>query len=92
VTYPGFTPVGNATLVVANVLTCNKHSPYAPSAVHTPVPACLHCIAKAPAHARHWGLTPELCCRCCLRVLLLLLLQVNLVLEFCDWGCLRDTL
>jgi hypothetical protein len=25
VTYPGFTPVGNATLVVANVLTCNKH-------------------------------------------------------------------
>jgi hypothetical protein len=23
---PGFTPVGNATLVVANVLTCNKHS------------------------------------------------------------------
>jgi hypothetical protein len=27
VTYPGFTPVGNATLVVANVLTCNKHSP-----------------------------------------------------------------
>jgi hypothetical protein len=26
VTYPGFTPVGNATLVVANVLTCNKHS------------------------------------------------------------------
>jgi hypothetical protein len=21
-----------------------------------------------------------------------LLLQVNLVLEFCDWGCLRDTL
>jgi hypothetical protein len=27
VTYPGFTPVGNATLVVVNVLTCNKHSP-----------------------------------------------------------------
>jgi hypothetical protein len=26
VTYPGFTPVGNATLAVANVLTCNKHS------------------------------------------------------------------
>jgi hypothetical protein len=26
VTDPGFTPVGNATLVVANVLTCNKHS------------------------------------------------------------------
>jgi hypothetical protein len=26
VTYPGFTPVGNATLVVANVLMCNKHS------------------------------------------------------------------
>jgi hypothetical protein len=26
VTYPGSTPVGNATLVVANVLTCNKHS------------------------------------------------------------------
>jgi hypothetical protein len=29
VIYPGSTPVGNATLVVANVLTCNKHSPYA---------------------------------------------------------------
>jgi hypothetical protein len=28
VTYPGFTPVGNAALVVANVLTCNKHSQY----------------------------------------------------------------
>jgi hypothetical protein len=27
VIYPGSTPVGNATLVVANVLTCNKHSP-----------------------------------------------------------------
>jgi hypothetical protein len=26
VIYPGSTPVGNATLVVANVLTCNKHS------------------------------------------------------------------
>jgi hypothetical protein len=28
VIYPGSTPVGNATLVVANVLTCNKHSPH----------------------------------------------------------------
>jgi hypothetical protein len=27
VIYSGSTPVGNATLVVANVLTCNKHSP-----------------------------------------------------------------
>jgi hypothetical protein len=26
VIYPGSTPVGNATLVVANVLTCSKHS------------------------------------------------------------------
>jgi hypothetical protein len=26
VIYPGSTPVGNATLVVANMLTCNKHS------------------------------------------------------------------
>jgi hypothetical protein len=26
VIYPGSAPVGNATLVVANVLTCNKHS------------------------------------------------------------------
>jgi hypothetical protein len=26
VIYPGSTPVGNATLVVANVLRCNKHS------------------------------------------------------------------
>jgi hypothetical protein len=26
VIYPGSTPVGNATLVVANVLTCNKYS------------------------------------------------------------------
>ena len=25
--YPGYIPVGNATLVVANVLTCNTHSP-----------------------------------------------------------------
>jgi hypothetical protein len=24
--YPGSTPVGNATLVVANVLTCNKNN------------------------------------------------------------------
>jgi hypothetical protein len=28
VIYPGSTPVGNATLVVANVLTCTKHSPH----------------------------------------------------------------
>jgi hypothetical protein len=28
VIYPGSTPVGNATLVVANVLTCNKYSHY----------------------------------------------------------------
>jgi hypothetical protein len=28
VIYPGSTPVGNATLVVANVLTCDKHSSY----------------------------------------------------------------
>jgi hypothetical protein len=28
VIYPGSTPVGNATLVVVNVLTCNKHSHY----------------------------------------------------------------
>jgi hypothetical protein len=27
VIYPGSTPVGSATLVVANVLTCNKYSP-----------------------------------------------------------------
>jgi hypothetical protein len=27
VIYPGSTPVGNATLVVANMLTCNKHTP-----------------------------------------------------------------
>jgi hypothetical protein len=27
VIYPGSTPMGNATLVVANVLTCNKYSP-----------------------------------------------------------------
>jgi hypothetical protein len=26
VIYPGSTPVGNATLAVANVLTCNKYS------------------------------------------------------------------
>jgi hypothetical protein len=26
VTYPDSTPVGNATLVVANMLMCNKHS------------------------------------------------------------------
>jgi hypothetical protein len=26
VIYPGSSPVGNATLVVANVLTCNKYS------------------------------------------------------------------
>jgi hypothetical protein len=30
VIYPGSTPVGNATLVVANVRTCNKHSPIEP--------------------------------------------------------------
>jgi hypothetical protein len=30
VIYPGSTPVGNATLVVANVLTCNKHSQNTP--------------------------------------------------------------
>jgi hypothetical protein len=27
VIYPASTPVGNATLVVANMLTCNKYSP-----------------------------------------------------------------
>jgi hypothetical protein len=32
VIYPGSTPVGNATLVVANVLTCNKYSQKKPSA------------------------------------------------------------
>jgi hypothetical protein len=30
VIYPGSPQVGNATLVVANVLTCNKHSPIMP--------------------------------------------------------------
>jgi hypothetical protein len=35
VIYPGSTPVGNATLVVANVLTCNKHSPTRPAPDHT---------------------------------------------------------
>jgi hypothetical protein len=39
VIYPGSTPVGNATLVVANVLTCNKYSPKK----HV-------CVSK---HARH---------------------------------------
>jgi hypothetical protein len=36
VIYPGSTPVGNATLVVANVLTCNKHSPITFSACTEP--------------------------------------------------------
>jgi hypothetical protein len=34
VIYPGSTPVGNATLVVANVLTCNKYSQKKRAEVH----------------------------------------------------------
>jgi hypothetical protein len=43
VTYPGFTPVGNATLVVANVLKCNKHSQ-----ISFPNPV-LHCTMTSTA-------------------------------------------
>jgi hypothetical protein len=42
VTYPGFTPVGNATLVVANVLTCNKHSHIIAAQPH---PGCMAYLA-----------------------------------------------
>jgi hypothetical protein len=63
VTYPGFTPVGNATLVVTNVLTCNKHShsggggsgvdvPPCPNRRQaTPLPIC-HC--KGRQQPVHW--------------------------------------
>jgi hypothetical protein len=48
VTYPGFTPVGNATLVVANVLTCNKHS----QLVDKPSHALAH--SNPALHAQTW--------------------------------------
>jgi hypothetical protein len=55
VTYPGFTPVGNATLVVANVLTCNKHSQisfFIPQVTHrSPHPQLSHPSLPAPAHS-----------------------------------------
>jgi hypothetical protein len=55
VTYPGFTPVGNATLVVANVLTCNKHSQYRPAAALKPFTSSMTCtvlvLATIPAMA-----------------------------------------
>jgi hypothetical protein len=46
VIYPGSTPVGNATLVVANVLTCNKHSQY--SGIQ-----CAHILMQMPP-ASQW--------------------------------------
>jgi hypothetical protein len=44
VIYPGSTPVGNATLVVANVLTCNKysHKILASGSVKAPAAAGMH--------------------------------------------------
>jgi hypothetical protein len=51
VTYPGFTPVGNATLVVANVLTCNKHShiyAYSGCRMHTMLVYCRLPSQKKP--------------------------------------------
>jgi hypothetical protein len=51
VIYPGSTPVGNATLVVANVLTCNKHSQYCGSCTIVIVPSNMvlhrHCFLCA---------------------------------------------
>jgi hypothetical protein len=46
VIYPGSTPVGNATLVVANVLTCNKHTPkYCYCSCCSRVPAAVQAIS-----------------------------------------------
>jgi hypothetical protein len=54
VTYPGFTPVGNATLVVANVLTCNKHSQ------NCCLQCVLMCVAAAPSCLAYgWLRRPE---------------------------------
>jgi hypothetical protein len=52
VTYPGFTPVDNATLVGANVLTCNKHSQIcaegcAEDDIRSYAPAGLLCAARS---------------------------------------------
>jgi hypothetical protein len=44
VIYPGSTPVGNATLVVANVLTCSKHSQKVATTTSVPV------VAKVSRH------------------------------------------
>jgi hypothetical protein len=40
VIYPGSSPVGNATLVVANVLTCNKYSPICAGLTQVLVVSC----------------------------------------------------
>jgi hypothetical protein len=61
VIYPGSTPVGNATLVVANVLTCNKYS-------HIPLLTCTDAPKHDAEQSRHHGSwqgskqTPKLAC------------------------------
>jgi hypothetical protein len=48
VIYPGSTPVGNATLVVANMLTCNKYSPYVFTESSGVLLCCLRCAVQVP--------------------------------------------
>jgi hypothetical protein len=55
VIYPGSTPVGNATLVVANVLTCNKHSQVYTGSVHIVSDSLLTAIESLEA----WNCFPD---------------------------------
>jgi adenylate kinase len=56
VIYPGYIPVGNATLVVANVLTCNTHSQK--NVVFVPQCVTLDMHATATTPVRHVPLAP----------------------------------
>jgi hypothetical protein len=74
VIYPGSTPVGTAILVVANVLTCNKHSHMCHQ---SPAPLCLlqHQVRECskqmqvamPHLVQHraWLLAVGCCLYCC---------------------------
>jgi hypothetical protein len=62
VIYPGSTPVGNATLVVANVLTCNKHTPI--KAFRLAQISRILALKQAVIRA-HLAATLTFCSQCC---------------------------
>jgi hypothetical protein len=72
VIYPGSTPVDNATLVVANVLTCNKHSPYLSPAgnvygilpMSTAKQVSIYLMLTHQVRAKHCCLQGSACKRC----------------------------